>query len=335
MRKTTLILFAVIILLTILVGLAKNSCAYEDTIIVANDNNLYEKKERYENTIYVGESHHLNMYHQLGCNCTNWSICFLENELIGNRIFGIWPEGGAGESACTFLELKDNAPPGDYNITAKLNYTDEEGNYTEKFFHFKICYKKSLEIKNITLPTQTDMRFRITLKLFIDLSVITVYFDGDGILSAHPEEVKLYNLERGIHTIETEIKLDKNGKDWDENEVDYEIITNYKGHRIRFIETNIEVDLGKETEENLDCSTSSPNNSQKYLLAGIIILFLIVFNYTIIGRKGNKKKEGKDERPTNKKSKKERNSRHPLLLGGKQINPKGGKNENSEKKNPK
>ena len=271
LKKFMYIFFIITIFMVLYCISLNTSKAEEDFMIITNGRYRENEKEDFTNTVFVGEKHNLQLYYMLGHNCTRWSILILDNGLIADKLDGFMQEGSAGRKAFTNLHIKSNAQSGEYNITMKLNYTDEDGNYVEKYFYSIIYLFKSLEIKKITIPTISDMLFKIEFEIFLNFSKIVIQFDTDGSLSSENKTMELYDLSIGNYTVETIIRDDIKERN-DQDEVGYEIDAYYDESHIRFVKKNIMVDSLK----------NKNNNDEEFSIVVYLLLVILLILISLI-----------------------------------------------------
>ena len=156
-------------------------------------------------TTYVGQPE-LHLEVVFGQNATDWEVA-LENPLLKTRVHGRTHETiPAGFGIGTGLQMNENAPPGLYNLTVYLNYTDDAGTFVSRVFHIPIHHVKVLELKKATVVSGSPNIFRVEIELFRNCSELEVVFDsGEGIQLSREGFISR-DLGPGNYTFEAEMR---------------------------------------------------------------------------------------------------------------------------------
>jgi hypothetical protein len=184
-------------------------------------------------TTYVGQSE-LDLKVVFGRNATDWEVA-LESPLLETRLSGRTHETlPAGQRMGIGLQMNETAPPGIYNLTVYLNYTDDAGTFVSSAFHIPIHHIKVVELKKASVVSGSPNIFRVKVQLFRDCSELEVVFDsGEGIQLSREGFISR-DLGPGNYTFEAEMRagtwLAPRAEDW----VGYHVIAHFG---TRYVET--------------------------------------------------------------------------------------------------
>jgi hypothetical protein len=184
-------------------------------------------------TTYVGQ-HELDLEVVWGQNATDYEVA-LESPLLKTRLYGRTHETlPAGTHGGIGLQMNETAPPGVYNLTLYLNYTDDAGAFVSSVFHFSIHHVKVVELKKASVVPGSPNIFRVEVELYRDCSELEVIFDsGEGIQLSRENFVS-QNLGPGNYTFEAEMTPGTWFAHRDEDWVGYHVIAHFG---TRYVET--------------------------------------------------------------------------------------------------
>jgi hypothetical protein len=242
-----------------------NTCAEEDDI-------YFGKRFQETDVIMVGDDS-ICLFIKFGQTSTNYSIALESPLFIYPLIDHSNTTKQAGTTSSFTLKINPDAAPGKYNISVNISYYIETGIFINKNIFILISYIKAIEIIDIDIPQVTERIFSIDIETYVNFDEIRVVFDPDGDIDAEPEEIILYDLSPGRHTLETRIFRKSVSITNGNRTIDYDIYATSKGETIHISNNDIELAINWENDER------KIGDFLIYLLIIILIIILMVFNY--------------------------------------------------------
>jgi len=192
--------------------------------------------------IYYGERS-VGLTLVFGHNCSNWSI-EVSSPLFGHSLRGLNPEEiEAGKNIVSSIAVNPDASFRTYDVTAYLNYTNEEGEAVNRSYDFNLTLLPTWRMVDVHVPEGGDHQLSVTFETFRKFHNVTIHFGGDGNVGVEDERIVLEDVEPGNHTVRTTVvRVDS----WAGNaqEVNWHIIGVVENRTLEKAEYNIPVDVG-------------------------------------------------------------------------------------------
>ncbi|MDG6224984.1 MAG: hypothetical protein QCI82_05670 [Candidatus Thermoplasmatota archaeon] len=170
-----------------------------------------------------------------------------------------------------FIDYKNTSIKNDFLIY--LNYTLNNNINITKTFNLVLFIYDSFYIEEITYPSENNPIFSLDVKFNISFDEVMVLFGSDGNIRIKNELIKLNNVSIGNYTFSTEIFIDTNHSNNDNQELSYDIISRIGNRSIQILKYNIPI---KYSYYDNNKNTDNDHGDNNYIIYLILLLILIL-----------------------------------------------------------